>query len=133
MDLVAQYLIAARADGRSSKTLAWHRAYLKQFDTWRNEHGVPDDPELRTPSVLRAYVIYQQDRTNVRTGQPLSGSYINGLIRSFKAFCRWLYREELVGQDLFARVKVPKLPTIVVPALSGSEINRLLASIRAGR
>jgi site-specific recombinase XerD len=133
MDLVAHYLIAARADGRSPKTIAWHQASLKQCDSWRDEHGIPGDPESWTPSVLRANVIYQQDRTNVRTGQPLSGSHINGLIRSVKVFCRWLRREELVHRDLFAKIRVPKPPILVVPTLSQPEIKQLLAAIRAGR
>ena len=132
MDLVAHYLIAARADGRSSKTLAWHQASLKQFTSWRQRTGISGAPESWTPAVIRAYVIYQQDRTNVRTGQPLSGSYINGLIRSVKVFCRWLRREELVHRDLFAKIGVPK-PILVVPTLSQLEIKQLLAAIRAGR
>ena len=132
MDLVGHYLIAARADGRSPKTIDWHRASLKQFTGWREEHGVPDDPESWAPAVLRAYVIYQQDRRNVRTGLPLSGSHVNGLIRSLKAFCRWLHREELVSRDLFAKISVPKPPTLVVPTLSRPEIKQVLLAIRAG-
>jgi site-specific recombinase XerD len=133
MDLVTQYLIEAHAEGRSPKTLAWHRDSLKQFMAWLAATGLSGDPESWTVADVRSYIVYQQGRTNTRTNQPLYGSYMNGLISGLKAFCRWLYGEERVGQDLVARVKVPKLPTIVVPALSGSEINRLLASIRAGR
>ena len=134
MDLVGHYLIAARA--------RWPQPENHRLAPGISSNSSPDGGRsmvyLMTPShgrlrCSRAYVIYQQDRRNVRTGLPLSGSHVNGLIRSLKAFCRWLHREELVSRDLFAKISVPKPPTLVVPTLSRPEIKQVLLAIRAGR
>ena len=45
----------------------------------------------------------------------------------------WPHREELVSRDLFAKISVPKPPTLVVPTLSRPEIKQVLLAIRAGR
>ena len=130
MDLVGHYLISLRADGRSEETLRWHDASLKQWMAWCDANAISSDPESWTVSDIRRYVVFTQNRTSDRTGKPLAGSSVNSLIRSLKAFCRWLLREELIARDLFAKVTVPKAPSLVIPTLSKTEIGAILRAAR---
>ena len=63
----------------------------------------------------------------------LSASAVNSLIRSVKAFSRWLAEEELVERDPFSRVKAPKVPRLVKPHLSAQELIKVLATARSNR
>jgi hypothetical protein len=44
-DLVALYLSAQFAAGRTPATISWHRASLNQFLTWLRAEGHPSNPK----------------------------------------------------------------------------------------
>ena len=127
--LVAQYLVSLQAEGKTPHTIRWHRQSLKQFVAWLDASDHPGAPDRWTAPMLRSYVVFHQERTTPR-GTPLSGSALNSLVRSLRAFCTWLRDEELVERDLFARVSVPRAPRLVKETLSPDEARRLLAVAR---
>lgn len=131
-ELVPQYLTCLQAEGKTAHTIRWHRQSLKQFGDWLRANGHPDDPSSWAPALLRAYVVYNQTRTTAR-GTLLSGSALNSLIRSLRAFATWLREEELVDRDLFGRVTVPKAPRLVKPTVSPTEIQTLITTVRQGK
>ena len=130
--LFSQYLTALQAEGRTPHTLRWHRQSLKQFSEWLKNAGHPEVPNEWTPAMLRSYIVFHQTRQSARD-RPLSGSALNSLVRSPRAFCAWLLAEGFVNRDLFARVRVPRAPGLVQPTLSDEGARALIAAARAGK
>jgi site-specific recombinase XerD len=132
-DLVTVYLNAHQAEGRSAETIRWHHHSLSPFVAWLRTEGHPTDPAAWTARLLRAWIIYNQTRPAKRGTGTLSASAVNSLIRSVKAFSRWLVEEELVERDLFHRVKAPKVPRLVKPHLLAQELAKVLAVAKTNR
>ena len=131
--LVDLYLNAHQAAGRTEQTISWHRHSLTPFVAWLREHGHSTNPSDWSAKLIREWIVYCQTRPAKRGTGTLSDSGVNSLIRSLKAFCRWLAEEELVDRDPFQRVKVPKAPRLVKPSLSADEMTKVLAVARTGR
>jgi integrase/recombinase XerD len=129
--LIDQYLACLQAEGKTPHTIRWHRQALKQFAAWIHSGQHPEDPAQWSPSLLRAYIVFNRERRSARGG-PLSASALNSLIRSLHAFCTWLHEEEWVERDLFARVTVPKAPRLVKPTLTAAEVQLILATAKEG-
>jgi site-specific recombinase XerD len=132
-DLVALYLNAHQAEGRSAETIRWHHHSLTPFVAWLRTEGHPADPTQWNARLLREWIVYNQTRPAKRGEGTLSASAVNSLIRSVKAFSRWLAEEELVERDPFHRVKAPKVPRLVKPHLSAQELAKVLATARTNR
>ena len=132
-DLVVSYLNAHQAEGRSAETIRWHHHSLTPFVAWLRENDHPGDPAQWNAKLLREWIVYNQRRPAKRGSGTLSASAVNSLIRSVKAFSRWLAEEELVERDPFHRVKAPKVPRLVKPHLSSQELAKVLAVARSNR
>ena len=52
--LVEGFLLHRESEGRSSKTLDWHRGSLGLFARWIRESCLPEDPEERDPHLFAA-------------------------------------------------------------------------------
>lgn len=130
---IGQYVLSLEAEGRSPATTSWHREALSGLGVWLRASGHPESPTRWTPVLLREWIRHLQTRPNKHTGAPLSASYVNNQVRSLRAFCRWLLREELVDRDPFDRVRVPKTPKMVKPTLGPEEVRLLLGAAVDGR
>ena len=53
---------------------------------------------------------------------------LKGYILVFKAFFHWCYQEELISQDVVARLRIPKVPEKVTRTLEPSHIEVMLQS-----
>jgi integrase/recombinase XerD len=132
-NLVDLYLNAHQAAGRTAQTINWHRHSLTPFIDWLRDQGHSTNPSDWSAKLIREWIVYCQTRPAKRGTGTLSDSGVNSLIRSLKAFCRWLAEEELVDRDPFQRVKVPKAPRLVKPSLSADDTTKVLAAARIGR
>jgi site-specific recombinase XerD len=103
-DLVAMYLNAHQAAGRTAQTISWHRHSLTPFVAWLRDEGHSTSPSDWSAKFIREWILYCQTRPAKRGTGTLSDSGVNSLIRSLKAFCRWLAEEELIDRDPFLRV-----------------------------
>lgn len=128
--LVASYLIALRADGKSPYTVDWHRHCLGRFARWLRDGGHPEDPAAWSPALLRLYLLDLRERPKAN-GEPLAASSASSMAGSLRSFCAWLAAEEYAERDPFARVKAPRAPRLVKPTLSPEEVRRVLEGCRA--
>ncbi len=76
--LVSAYLTHLRAEGKSPKTVDWHRHCLTQFARWMEAHGHPADPEQWTPALIRAYLAHLGSRPKA-DGHPLTPTSVNSM------------------------------------------------------
>ncbi|MEA2584929.1 MAG: integrase/recombinase XerD [Thermomicrobiales bacterium] len=91
--LIDTYCVHLEAEGRSPKTIAWHRASLEKYSAWLREAGNSESPTDWTAHTIRAYFVALKKMTKA-DGQPLTATSISTYARSLRAFCRWLHVEE---------------------------------------
>jgi site-specific recombinase XerD len=97
------------------------------------------DVQQVTPRILRAYILYLQQkqcfashRFNRPQDKGLSGHTINCYLRSLRIFFSWLVSEEVIAENPFNRVKIPRPPRKVIPVFSDAQIMDLLGAIDVG-
>lgn len=134
--LIDLFAATKQTEGRSSKTVSWYRGMLAPFV----EYVSNDDPaKLSNINIddARDFIASLQNRTTRYENHPLTPTQqgglsphtIHGYVRALKAFSSWLADEGYSDEDIFARLKRPKLPRPTINILSDEEINRLISAI----
>ena len=123
-DVVADYLEALRAAGRSPRTVEWYRAFLAEFGAFVARDAAPARlADLAPPNARRWLVTLQ-----ARSRRPAPAS-LAGRIRTLKAFGSWVTAEYDLGKHPLAGLQVPKVPDQLVRSLRESDVRRLLAAL----
>jgi site-specific recombinase XerD len=130
--LVETYVLHLESEGRSSKTLDWHRSCLRKFSLWLTESGTSENPDDWTAATIRAYLVSLMRMTKA-DGTPLSATSVNTYACSLRAFCHWLEVEEFAERNVMERVKSPALPKLVKPVLGSDECRALLKATKESR
>jgi integrase/recombinase XerD len=85
---------------------------------------------------LRTFIVYLQQKScysHHPFARPqdrcLSPHSVNSYIRSIRTFWTWLFQENLIYQNPFAGLKIPKTPRKVVATFSASQIESLLQAV----
>jgi len=111
------YLITCRMEGKSPKTIDWYKQKLEAFVAFC------DDPPVRelTLEDAREFVasLWKKD---------ITPQTIHGYVRTLKAFASWLEREGYTPNNLFKRLKRPKVPKKLIQVLNEEEIKTILKS-----
>ncbi len=131
-DALVAYRTYARAEGKSPKTIRWINSSVGYFADFLG----PDQQDIAgiTGNDLRRFIIalrekhkYSHHPYNKPQQAKLSAQTIETYCRAIRAFFGFLYREGFIETNPMERVKMPKVPEIVVPTFSEKEIERLLA------
>ena len=130
-DALTAYLICAKAEGRSPKTILWVTSSVGYFRKF-----LGGDPDIRAIAAndLRRFIIalqespkYNRHPYNKPRQERLSPQSIETYARAIRAFFGFLHREELIDSNPMQKVKMPKVPVKVVPTFSEQEIEKLLS------
>jgi len=131
-DALVAYKTYARAEGKSPKTVAWVSSSVGYFAEFLG----PDqqDTDAITANDLRRFIITLQGRPRFASHpynkpQPakLSAQSIETYCRAIRAFFGFLKREGFIENNTLAKVKMPKVPEVVIPTFTEKELERLLA------
>jgi integrase/recombinase XerD len=94
------------------------------------------DVTLITAREIRAFILYLQRKScfsehpYIRPRQHgLSSHTIHCYLRSVRAFWSWLADEEIIHDNPFHRVKLPRVTKKVIPTFSPSQLQGLLSAI----
>jgi site-specific recombinase XerD len=130
-DALAAYRICAKAEGKSPDTVTWVTGSVGYF---RDFMGADQDIKTITGNDLRRFIIALQDRNRYckhpcikPRNEPLSAQSIETYARAVRAFFGYLHREGLIEDNPMQKIKMPKVPTKVVPTFTDREVERLLA------
>ena len=111
------YLITCQMEGKSPKTISWYKQKLEAFVAFC------DNPLVRelTLEDAREFVasLWKKDITP-RT--------IHGYVRALRAFASWLEHEGYTSNNLFKKLKPPKVPQKLIQPLREEEIKTILKS-----
>ena len=112
------------------------RQNVSYFAGVLRSEGFPTDVTRIGVREIRAFTLYLQQkrcfsnhRFSRRQERGLSGHTVNCYLRSIRAFWSWLVAEEMIGDNPFFRVKLPRPARKVVSVFSENQILRLLSVI----
>lgn len=113
------FLLDGKARQFTTPTLAHYRGRLGSFVRWAAEQ---DDPPATvagiTPALLRAYLVYLQDRN-------LASNTQHTHARALRAFLNFCKREGWIKKSPFETVKMPKPDKVDKPAFSDEDVRRI--------
>ncbi len=129
--LVQSYDLFNRATGKSPTTVAWYNDRLGTFLRYLGQDSRLAD---LTVDAARGYIVFLQNRNDRFAANPyiihkegkLSSAYINGCVRSLRAFANWLFAEGYTDGNRLQPVKPPKVQKKVMQVLSDEEVQELL-------
>ena len=106
------------------KTISFYQWELGRFIAWlRERHGVGDLAGVTSP-LIRDYILELQ-------GRGLKPTSVHAAARSVRCWFTFLEVEDLLpGKNPATRVKLPKLPRTILPALSQTEVAAIIAAAR---
>ncbi len=133
---IEHYILDLRSQNRSSKTMIWYYANLQAFVLWLKRHRYSVQIGDINIDNVRRYIVYLQDEHTAYQQHPytpnqkrrLSDYSVQGHVRTLRAFCSWLCREEYISENFLARLKLPKAIKEEIRPLTQDEIGRILSS-----
>ena len=131
-DALVAYRTYARAEGKSPRTVTWVSSSVGYFAQFLGPGQ--QDTDVITANDLRRFIIALQGRAKFAShpyNRPqeakLSAQSIETYCRAVRAFFGFLKREGFIENNPVARVKMPRVPEVVIPTFSEKELERLLA------
>lgn len=117
-EALTAYRICAKAEGKSARTIQWITSSVRYFGEFvgdeRQSATITTNDLRRFINALRDIHKYRDHPYNRAQGQKLSESSINTYARAIRAFFGYLEREEFIDHNPMARVKMPKVPVMMV-------------------
>jgi len=135
-ELVRRYALSNRAEGKSTRTIAWYTDILNQFIRYLKANRYECVLSAFNMDVVRGYILFlrgrpkfQGHRSILRQGNPVSPRTVQCHVRALKAFSSWLYGEGYTKINVLRNLKLPKAPTRIMQPLTPQEVSTIMNSI----
>ncbi|MGW3279972.1 tyrosine-type recombinase/integrase [Nocardia rhamnosiphila] len=125
-ELVEDFATELRRKNRRPKTVEVYRVHIGYFADYLLAASLPTNAPDITRDHIGAYIESLLQRTNRRTGAPLSPQYARSQYRSLQQFFKYLAAEEIIGADPFDKMSLPDAPDKLVPVPSLESLRTLL-------
>ncbi len=118
--LVLHFCQCMKAEGKPPATIRWYSEMIRSFVSFLL--AVDGGPILGefTLENARHFIIHEQQRQ-------VSPYTVQTKARALKSFSSWLFGEGYMGENLFALLKIPKAPIMLIKPLTTEEINLLVS------
>lgn len=120
------------AHEHAEKTHTWYASMLGTFATFCAREDIVDIGAVSVPLVRRFFDAVRQ-RTDPRTGKPVTSETVHGYARAVRALLNWCVQEELLSEAVPRRLAMPKREQKVIEALSPQQIDRLMQTAKTTR
>lgn len=133
-DVVEHFLLDLEIKGRTKDTMVDYRHRLGILVQVLHDQCQVTELEQVKISHLRQVVQYllnakrPYERGRKCEGTGFAPVTVRAFVRIFKSFFNWCYQEELIDQEVTARLSPPKVPIRVRPAFTPEHINKILSS-----
>jgi len=126
--LEAECIAHHRALGRSENTIHHYQDSFRLMDAYLADAGIDPTSEVLTTQTFQGLAAYLR-RTPTRgfrgsTERTIHG--IHGIMKDWRAFCRWALEEDLI--EALPKVPVPRLPQHLFPVLTETELATIFNS-----
>lgn len=118
--LILHFAQSNKAEGKSSKTVAWYSEMLSAFINFLKASGRGAILAEFDVVNVRGFIIHEQSRK-------VSPYTIQARVRALKAFSSWLLSEGYTSDNLLARIKLPTAPIKMIVPLTTDEIDKLIS------
>lgn len=109
---------------------------MRFLENFLRSEGLPTSVSQIGVKEIRAFIIHLQQkrcfsghRFTHSQQRGLSTHSVNCYLRSIRAFWGWLVSEEIIADNPFLKVKLPKTVQKVIPTFSAAQICELLSAI----
>lgn len=138
--LLAGYRLCARSEGKSPASITIVTRSVQYLEHYLAETGADTRVGAITTHHLRAFILSLRER-RAWADHPFTRPQDRGLtidtihtyLRSIRIFFSWLVSEEIIAENPFHRVKLPRLPYKIIPAFTDTQLKALFASIDTTR
>jgi site-specific recombinase XerD len=132
-ELIEYYEVCNKAESKSTKTISWYSANLKNFRNYLKNRHLSGSLDHIDTKLLREYVLYLLKRKRFENhpytpAKPelLSTATVHGHVRTLRAFFNWLVSEGLAQTNPAKDLKPPRITRKVISTLSDEEIGAIL-------
>ena len=134
--LAAGYRLCAKSEGKSKNYIDIVTGSIHYFEQFLLSEGLSTDVTQITALEIRAFVLYLQ-RKRCFSSHPycrpqehgLSSHTVNCYLRSIRAFWSWLVVEEIVHENPFRKIKLPRVISKIIPTFTAEQLRQLLSVI----
>lgn len=129
-ELLEDFVTELRRANRSAGTIDVYSRDVGYFVGFLQAQDPPIEPNdaALTRENIGAYIIDTLNRTNRRTGKPISPEYAHRQYRSLQQFCGYLESEEILEANPFDKMTPPTVPEKPVPVPPIEDLRKLLAA-----
>lgn len=129
-ELVEEFLLSVRAEGRSYKTIDIYGLPLRKFFLpWCEAEGISEAAQLTEPGVLDRFAVVVNGRRKA-SGQIISPNSARTYLKSLRQFLGWLNK----AKGIEARgARPPKLRKKVIDPLTDGDMAKLLQAANSER
>ena len=125
-ELVEQFELHNRSDGKSEKTVRWYNQSLGLFQNWLSSEGMSTRLRDLGEEEVRHFILHLQSRKGVR-GKRASSDTVNCRVRAVRSFFAWLERRGYTECHRLADLRPPKVQQKEIEILTDGEIKRVFA------
>ncbi|ABO48918.1 phage integrase family protein [Desulforamulus reducens MI-1] len=122
-ELVKTFLMYQETKNLSKRTIEWYQFTLNKLIDYCKENNISIE-SMTTPQA-RQYVFSLQKSIS-RTGKKYADNGINGYIRSVKIMFNYLFEDEYIEKNPFAKVKQIKTDKVIIETFEVEEVKRML-------
>jgi site-specific recombinase XerD len=134
--LILQLEVFKRTEGKTDKTIEWYNHALNLFNGFLKQNGYSNLLQDLDIDVVRTYILHLQTRPKY-DGHPntpaqdigVSARTVDNHVRVLKAFFNWLHQEGYTLEPILERLKLPKVPTVLMEPLNSVEVAALFSSL----
>ncbi len=117
---IAAFLLDAQARNLAPRTIQFYETEIDRFVAWLTAQGAPT-LERVTADHLRAYIVAEQQRG-------MAPATVAASMRALLRFFNFCVEDGHLLTSPAARVRMPRVPEEIKPALTVTEIRRLLSA-----
>lgn len=117
-DLLKEFLFELQIQNYSQRTIDTYRYNVNQFITYVKDLEVEELDDV-LPLHIKKFIKYQQALGN-------KASYINVLIKSLRAYFKYLRKEEYLDVDLMKKITLLKEDVTIIETFTDNEIQAML-------
>ena len=136
--LALQYEAFNRSEAKSEKTIEWYNHSLHLLNEFLKQSGSSTLLRDLDLELIRTYILHLQKRRRFE-GHPYTPTQAEGLsratvenhVRAIRAFFSWLHKEGYTPEHVLGRLKLPKVPQVLIEPLNDVEVAAVFSAFDA--
>ena len=133
-----QYEVFNRTEGKTDKTIEWYNQSLHQLNAFLRQNGHSNLLKDLDLELIRTYILHLQKRHRFvdhpyvpAKDERLAPATVENHVRAIRAFFSWLHREGYTEEHILQRLKLSKVPLVLIEPLNDVEVAAIFSAFDA--